>query len=62
MYVSCREWNVVTEQTVWDTEVKQQGKMSNKKLHSGVPMPEILSTHSDILLGKSHGQRSLGRL
>ena len=25
----------------WDTEVKQQSKMSNKKLHSGVPMLEI---------------------
>ena len=46
----------------WDMEVKQQGKMNNKKLHSGVPMLEILATHSNILLGKSHGQRSLGRL
>ena len=25
----------------WDTEVKQQSKMSNEKLHPGVPLPEI---------------------
>ena len=60
----------------WDTEVKQQSKMSNKKLHSGVPMPEIWvdpwvgkipwrrkwQPTPIFLLGKSHGQRSLGRL